>query len=157
MSELYDNLVKRAESSLNNIHKNYLNGQTTIYSTILAGHGQYRMELLYGQGHDVHPVIDAIHSFYNKSNDQTIINGYTDGIYHLINTATTFKAFKQVIEIICYELEQNTDKLISDSNISEMCKLINIQIKNNINMFKLEYPSFGAWMTQKNSYVQHLY
>ena len=131
MSEVYDRLVQHAYFLVEVVAKEYKEDKKIAFFPVLAGIGNCAVEYR-GQGHNSYAVVDAINEYYWNTKDETIKNGYEDGILTMIRLAKNIQSLQDTLDILYYQCKlEKEGKAKVHVNVAKIVEFFNKNMKDN--------------------------
>jgi len=157
--ELFSDVNKNAEHTVELINKSYIEGKKIAYLPLLAGIATCKIESRPGAGHNYYAVVDAIHKCYAQNPNGGYDAGYKEGIRALIRVSSSkVGSLDLLLNIIFYQLDKEKNGTAQfNINIDETMELINKLIRDNTSKYEADNIRFKSWLERIQKYALEKY
>ena len=157
MISVYDRMMRHAYVLTEMVHGEYREGKKIAYFPLLAGIGNLKVENA-GAGHNYSIVVDAIHKYYIQSKDDTVKEGFEEGISTMFRMAKNITTLQAAFDVFFYQLKlekRGTATFIVDRD--QLTNELNKTIMQNYKSMKSENSRFEDLLQKNREYAAENY
>lgn len=157
MVSVYDRMMQHAYVLAEMVHGEYQEGKKIAYFPLLAGIGNLKVENA-GAGHNYSIVVDAIHKYALQSNDDTVMEGFEEGISTMFSMAKNITTLQAAFDVFFYQLKlEKRGTATFNVNRDQLTTKINETIRQNYEAMNSENSRFKNCLLKNREYATENY